>query len=145
MTASFTPAGRRFRVLVVDDHPLYRAGLIQFISQQRNLVCCGHADTAAAALEMVDAFKPDLALLDLRLQREDCLALIRTLHARLPRLRLLVLSQGDELKCVERALRAGAQGYVLKEEATDVLLEAIRSVLTGESFVSRKVACAILN
>jgi DNA-binding NarL/FixJ family response regulator len=132
------------RILVVDDHPLLRAGLIQFISRHQDLVCCGEADSAATTHIAIADRKPDLLLLDLRLRDEDGLELLKSLKARFPDLRILVISQCDEALYAERVLRAGARGYIMKEEATEEVLFAIRSVLEGELYLSRKLAIRLV-
>ena len=132
------------RILVVDDHPLFREGLVQFINRQSDLVCCGEADSAASALQGVQAHKPDLMLLDLRLRHDSGLGLIKILRAKFPGVRILVISQQDETLHAERSLRAGAHGYVMKEEATEQVLTAIRMVLAGELYVSRRLSLAVL-
>jgi len=132
------------RILVVDDHPLLRAGLIQFIDRQRDMTCCGEADSGATTQDAVVRQKPDLLLLDLRLRSEDGLELIKSLKARFPKLLILVISQCDEMLYAERVLRAGARGYIMKEEATEEVLFAIRAVLEGELYLSRKLAIRLV-
>src|SRR5437867_9364580 len=98
---------RKIRVLVVDDHPLLREGLVQLLDRQQDLVCCGQAGTASDALAALSArHKPDLVLLDLRLGKSDGLELIKTLKAQYPAVAILVVSQFDEALYAERALRA---------------------------------------
>lgn len=126
----------RLRVLVVDDHPLVREGLAELVNEQPDLVCCGKAGTADEAEQMVAAHLPDLVVLDLRLGPTNGLDLLKSLKARLPDLRVLVLSQLDEAFHAEKALRAGAAGYVMKEQATDELLAAMRAVLSGRLYLS---------
>src|SRR6266849_9456901 len=104
------------RILVVDDHPVMREGVVRLISQQKNLICCGQAGTVAETQTAVERLKPDLVILDLRLRGADGLDLIKSLKSQFPGLRILVLSQYDAPMYVERALRAGAQGYVVKEQ-----------------------------
>ncbi|MBI4660410.1 MAG: response regulator transcription factor [Verrucomicrobia bacterium] len=132
------------RILIVDDHPLLRAGLIQFIDRQKDMICCGEADGAASTQNAVLAYKPDLVLLDLRLRGEDGLELIKSLKSQHPKLLILVISQCDEMLYAERALRAGARGYIMKEEATEEVLFAIRAVLGGELYLSRKLAIRLV-
>jgi DNA-binding NarL/FixJ family response regulator len=131
-------------ILVVDDHPLLRAGLIQFIDRQMDMTCRGEADSAASCQSAVQSLKPDLVLLDLRLRDEDGLELIKSLKSQYPKLLILVISQCDEMLYAERALRAGARGYIMKEEATDEVLLAMRSVLNGELYLSRKLAIRLV-
>src|SRR5262245_41937658 len=102
------------RILIVDDHPLYRDGLRRLIDSQPNLTCCGEADSAKAAFDKVCKCRPELVILDLRLRRENGMELIKNLLAEDPTLRILVLSQGDETVHAELALRAGAHGYIMK-------------------------------
>ena len=132
------------RVLIVDDHPLYRQGLRRFIEAQAELACCGEADSPQSARQIAQETKPDLVILDLSLKREDGLELLKNLVAAAPSLRVLVLSQKDESAHAEPVLRAGALGYIMKEEATEELLTAVRTVLRGEIYVSRRLAAVIL-
>jgi len=132
------------RVLVVDDHPLVRDGLVQLLRRQSGLTCCGEADTVLNAQEIALKENPDLVILDLRLDKGDGLELIKTLKSQLPKLRILVLSQLDEVLYAERVLKAGAHGYLMKEEAAKEVVTAIRTVLSGELYVSQKMSGLIL-
>lgn len=132
------------RILVVDDHPLVRDGLVQLIRRQNGLICCGEADTLHSAEEVALREKPDLVILDLRLEEGDGLGLIKLLKSHLPALRILVLSQLDEVVYAERVLKAGAHGYLMKEEAAKEVVTAIRKVLAGELYVSPKMSGLIL-
>ena len=145
MKASPAKPTKKARVLVADDHPLFRQGLVHLINQERDLRCCGEADTVAATEMAVASLKPDLLLLDLRLKDGDGLQLIKTLRTRFPKLFILVVSQHPETLYAERALRAGARGYVMKEEATEEVRIAIRTILKGEYFVSRKMSVLALH
>jgi two-component system, NarL family, response regulator NreC len=138
-------AARKARVLVVDDHPMMRAGLIQLINQQIDLACCGEAGTAAEAQAAVGRLKPDVVILDLRLKGGDGLELIKSLVSQFAGLRILVLTQYDAPHYVERALRAGALGYVVKEEAAEAVLGAVRAVLAGEVYLTRALAGRVLH
>jgi DNA-binding NarL/FixJ family response regulator len=142
-TTKKSPAGNQ-RILVVDDHPLVRDGLVQLIRRQSGLTCCGEADTALNAQELAFSEKPDLVILDLRLDKGDGLELIKILRSQLPALRILVLSQLDEVLYAERVLKAGAHGYLMKEEAAKEVVTAIRVVLAGELYVSPKMSGLIL-
>ncbi|HYT60844.1 MAG TPA: response regulator transcription factor [Haliangiales bacterium] len=144
-TSAAKPPTKKTRVLVADDHPLFREGLVQLINHERDLSCCGEADTVASTETAVTALKPDLLVLDLRLKDGDGLQLIKTLRARFPKLLILVVSQHAETLYAERALRAGARGYVMKEEATEEVRIAIRTILKGELFVSRKMSVLALH
>jgi len=136
---------RKARILVVDDHPLLREGVSQLINRQHDLEICGEADNVTNAFGAVEKTKPDVILLDLRLGYGDTLELIKSIKARYPDVRILMLSQYDEAIYVERALRAGADGYVIKQEAADEVLAAIRTVLAGDMYVSRKLAILVLH
>ena len=132
------------RILVVDDHPMFRDGLIQLIGQHRDLVCCGEADSVATAQAAVASKTPDLVILDLRLKGGDGLELIKCLKSQNPKLKILILSQYEALLYAERALRAGAMGYLVKEQAAEEVLHAIRTVLGGEVYLTRSMAAVLL-
>src|SRR5439155_730598 len=119
----------------------YRA---QCIDSQPDLACVGVADNTSDAKRLAEQCKPDLMVLDLRLKAGDALDLIKTLRVERPEIKVLVLSQYDELIFAERALRAGASGYIMKENATDEVLRAVRKVLTGELYFSERVAAAVM-
>ncbi len=133
------------RILIVDDHPMVRDGLNHLISRQSDLACCGEAGTAAEAQAAVARLKPDLIILDLRLKGSDGLELIKSFTAQSPATRILILSQYESRLYVERALRAGALGYVVKEQAADQILKAIRAVLAGEVYLTRAMTALLLH
>ncbi len=137
-------APRKSRIVVVEDHPVVCAGLMQLIGSQADLTCAGTAENTAAAKQLVEECEPDLLLLDLRLKSGDSLELIKSLRVEHPEVKVLVLSQYDELMFAERALRAGASGYIMKENATDEVLRAVRKVLAGELYFSERVAAAVV-
>ena len=136
--------GRKARILVVDDHPLVRAGLFQVINLENDLECCGQADSQDLALSAVETCKPDLVTIDIRLRKGDGLNLIKAINAQYPSLPTLVISQCDESLYAERALKAGARGYLMKERATGEVIAAIRTVLKGGVFVSPQIAAIAL-
>ena len=138
------PANKR-RILIAEDHPLFREGLVELINRERDLSCCGETDAVAATQTAVAKLKPDLLVLDLRLKDGDGLELIKSLKARFPSLFVLVLSEHDETLYAERSLRAGAKGYLMKEEATCEVLNAIRTTLAGELYLSRKMSVLALH
>jgi len=135
---------KKSRVIVVEDHPVLRDGLMQLICGQPDLTCTSSADNTLDAQRLVEQYKPDLMLLDLRLKGGDSLDLIKSLRVEHPDLKVLVLSQFDELIFAERALRAGASGYIMKENAANEVLRAVRKVLAGELYFSEKVAAAVV-
>jgi DNA-binding NarL/FixJ family response regulator len=132
------------KLLVVDDHPFFRQGLVEWINRQPHLTCCGEAESASSALEALRKGKPDMVLLDLRLGTDDGLELIKQLRAERPDLRILVVSQNEELLFAERSLRAGANGYLMKEEGPAEIDLAITEILKGELFVSRRMATLLV-
>jgi DNA-binding NarL/FixJ family response regulator len=134
------PAKAKTRVFVADDHPFLRVGLSHLINKEADMVVCGEAETVAGVRSGVEREKPDLLLTDLCLGDSDGLDLIKGLKAQFPNLPILVLSQQDETLFAERTLRAGARGYIMKERATQDVLEGIRTILAGDLYVSRKVA-----
>ena len=138
--AAVPSAKAKTRVFVADDHPFLRLGLTHLINKEADLVVCGEAETVAAVRSGVEKEKPDLLLTDLCLGDSDGLELIKSLKAQFPKLPILVLSQQDETLFAERTLRAGARGYIMKERATQDVLEGIRTILAGDLYVSRKVA-----
>ena len=135
---------RKSRVVVIEDHPVLCDGLRQLIDKQPDLACVGMADNTSDAKRLGEQSKPDLMVLDLRLKGGDALDLIKTLRVEHPEIKVLVLSQYDELIFAERALRAGASGYIMKENITDEVLRAVRKVLTGELYFSDRVAAAVV-
>src|SRR6266481_909859 len=140
-----SPSIPRARVLVVDDHPVVRDGLIRLIDKQGDLVCCGEAGTVMEAQIAVAKHKPDLVILDLRLKGRDGLELIKSLKSQFADLRILILSQYDAPLYIERALRAGALGYVIKDQAAEEVLTAIRTVLSGQVYLTRGMAALLLH
>lgn len=124
------------RVLIVDDHPIFRLGLAGLISEQRHLEVCGHAESAPLALEAMRSLMPDLVLLDLSLRGTNGIELIKLMKAEQPHLPILVVSMHNEAIFGLRALKAGALGYVMKAEAMANVSEAITTVLRGKIYVS---------
>jgi DNA-binding NarL/FixJ family response regulator len=138
-------AGIKQRVLLVDDHPLVCEGLAQRINGEVDLVVCGQARDANAALNAIEKLRPHIAVVDLALGEGSGIELIKDLKLRYPNLPTIVLSMHDETLYAERSLQAGAKGYVMKQEETDILLQAIRQVLLGQVYLSGKVTNVIVN
>jgi DNA-binding NarL/FixJ family response regulator len=132
------------RILLVDDHPVVREGLADSINQEPDLVVCATAEDRRVALEAVENTKPELTVIDLMLKSSSGLELIKDIHARWPKVLILVVSMHDETLYAERALRAGAQGYITKQQATRDVLLAIRRVLSGGIYLSEKTASTVL-
>jgi DNA-binding NarL/FixJ family response regulator len=136
---SSVQAGHKRGVFLVDDHPLVREGLANLINQQDDLMVCGEAEDSAGALTGIAATGPEVALIDISLKNESGLELVKNLESQFPLVALIVLSMHDETLYAERALRAGARGYVMKRETTKSVLTAIRRVLEGDVYVSERV------
>ncbi len=128
--------GAKFRILLVDDHPITRQGVAALINREHNLIVCGEADSAPKALELITKSPPDLAIVDISLRSMSGIELIKNVKAIMPSLPVLVMSMHDESLYAERALRAGAQGYVMKQEASEKILTAVRRLLDGEIYLS---------
>lgn len=127
------------RVLLVDDHPVTRQGVAVLINQERDLHVCGEASSAPAAIDLVQKESPDLAIVDITLKTTSGIELLKNMRALAPHMPVLVMSMHDESLYAERALRAGAMGYIMKHEASDKILLAIRRVLGGELFLSDRM------
>lgn len=142
--ASPGPRTKRVRILLVDDHPLVRERLAEIIQREQDLTVCGEAEDRHEALAAVAARSPDLAIIDLTLKNSDGLELIKDIKVRWPKVQMLVVSMHDESLYAERVIRAGAQGYITKQEATRRILLAIRRVLSGGIYLNEKVAGHII-
>jgi len=132
------------RVLIVDDHPIVRRGLAQLIEQEPDLEVCGEANDAETALSAFVELEPDIALVDLMLRGASGTDLIKNLKAQNENIPILVISMHDEAVYAERALRAGAHGYIMKEEATGQVLTALRKVVGGDVYVSERMVGHLL-
>lgn len=132
------PTGKT-RVLLVDDHPLTRHGMKALISQQPNLEIVGEADSAPRALELVEKLKPNLAVVDITLRSTNGIELTKGMRAQSPDLQVLIVSMHDENLYAERALRAGAMGYLMKHEASEKIIAAIQRIQQGEIYLSDRI------
>ena len=137
-------AGRR-QVFLVDDHPMTRRGLKELINLEADLTVCGEADNAVRALEAIKSLKPDIALVDITLPRRSGLMLMKDIRLWTPSVYVLALSMHDESLYAERVLRAGGHGYIMKNEGGEKLLQAIRHVLSGNTYVSEGVSGRIVD
>lgn len=140
-----SPPPGKIRVLLVDDHPITRQGIRTLVNHQLNLEVCGEADNAAHALELANQLKPDLAIVDLSLPAINGIELTRKLKTIAPNLPILVVSMHDEALCAERAIEAGAMGYVMKDEAGDKVASALQHLLRGEMYLSAKMKQRMLH
>ncbi len=132
------------KVFVVDDHPIVRQGLSLLINQESDLFVCGEAEEMHSALPAIQAANPDILIVDISLNGPDGLELLKNARLTSPRLPVLILSMHDESIYAERALRAGANGYIMKQEATERVLVALRRILSGEIYVSDRIANSML-
>ena len=131
--------GARRRIFIVEDHPVFREGLMQIIGVEKDLTVCGVAGDADHALQAIARLKPDLVLVDITLPGRSGLELIKKLRVRNSRVRILVVSMHDEALYADRVLRAGGDGYIMKQEDPDEIVHAIRDVLGGHIYVSEEV------
>jgi DNA-binding NarL/FixJ family response regulator len=146
---TFSGPGNHFtmtkrKVLVVDDHPLIRQGLAMLINQQQDLEVCGEAEEAIAALRNIAQTRPDIMILDISLKGPDGLEVLKTIRATDPDLPVLVLSMHDENVYAERVLRCRANGYIMKQEATEKVLVALRRILNGDVYLSDNMSKKML-
>src|SRR5579859_5074800 len=130
----------RYRIAIIDDHPMVRERLVELIKGERDLVVCGEAETRSQALQLVARTHPDLALLDLNLKDFYGTDLVKDIVTAETKCRVLVVSMHDESLFAERSIRAGARGYITKQEATKNILIAIRCVLNGQLYLSNGLA-----
>jgi DNA-binding NarL/FixJ family response regulator len=145
MSARIKPGQERAKVFLVDDHPLVREWLSQLIQREDDLAVCGEAEDTQEALNKIEETKPDIVVADISLKNTHGLELVKDLQARLPSLPVLVLSMHDESLYAERVLRAGAKGYITKQEATKRILQAVRQVLSGQIYISEKMASRMVH
>lgn len=134
------PVSPAKRVLIVDDHPVFRRGISELISRHGGVTVCGEAENAPGALEAIRHQRPDVVLLDISMPGTDGIELIKIMLAEQPRLIILMLSMHEESVYALRALRAGAKGYLMKQQAADTVLEALRKVIDGGIYVSPQFA-----
>jgi DNA-binding NarL/FixJ family response regulator len=129
----------KHRILLVDDHPIVRQGLAELIDNQKDLMVCATAEEVHQALDQIAVLVPDLVVVDISLKTSNGIELLKDIKVRHPKLRVLMLSMHDETLYAVRALRAGASGYIMKQEATENVLTAIRQVLAGEIYLSERM------
>src|SRR6202166_4672308 len=135
---------KKYRVLLVDDHPIVRQGLALLIDREVDLSVCGEADGAHTAFHAIEALKPDIVVLDISLSGPDGLDVLKEIRMKTSDLPVLILSMHDESIYAERAMRAGANGYIMKQEATEKVLVAIRRILQGEVYLSDRLTNSML-
>jgi DNA-binding NarL/FixJ family response regulator len=134
---------QKIKILLVDDHPLVLEGLVNLVGQQPDMEICGEAGNEPQALELIGTVLPDVAIVDISLENGSGIELIKSIKAIYPAVKTLVLSMHDESLYAERALHAGARGYIMKREAAKKIIEGIHCVLAGQIYVSGKIAAMI--
>jgi DNA-binding NarL/FixJ family response regulator len=144
MKSTKTVKKPKTKVFIVDDHPVVREGLAMMVARQPDLEVCGEAEDINAALRLTASAKPDVAIIDIALKNGNGLDLVKRLKARGDALRILVCSMYGERLYADRSLRAGALGYIMKEQATDLIIKAIRKVRQGKVFLSKPMAERLL-
>ncbi|HXN27606.1 MAG TPA: response regulator transcription factor [Candidatus Acidoferrales bacterium] len=135
---------KKYRVLLVDDHPIVRQGLALLIDREADLSVCGEADGAHSAFHAIETLRPDLVVLDISLNGPDGLEVLKEIRVKTGSLPVLILSMHDESIYAERAMRAGANGYIMKQEATEKVLVAIRRILQGDVYLSDRLTTTML-
>lgn len=133
------------KVFIVDDHPVFRDGLVRIAAAIPGLVVCGEADNSRDAFDSISKLNPDLVLMDINLPGKSGLELLQDVHAIRPELPVLVISMHDEQLYAERVLRAGGRGYIMKQEGPEKMRDAITKVLNGQVYASESTASAILD
>ena len=131
------------KILLVDDHPLVRQGLADMIGRHPDLKVCGEAENEPEALELIGSVQPAVAIVDISLENGSGIELVKSIKAIHPEVKSLVLSMHDESLYAERALRAGARGYIMKREAAKKIIDGIRSVMAGRLFISEKISAVM--
>lgn len=139
------PKKNSHRILIVDDHPIMREGLAQLLNHEKDFSIVGQFEEAGKAFEAIGALKPDVAIVDISLKNSSGIELLKNIKVHYPKLLVLVLSMHDESLYAERMLRAGASGYIMKQEATEKVLVALRKVLNGEIYLSEKMSAKLMH
>jgi DNA-binding NarL/FixJ family response regulator len=133
------------RILLIDDHPLLRTGIGQLIAQQKDMVVCGEVDDSLKALDAIEATNPDIVILDITLKKMSGIEVLKHIKVRYPKVKVLILSMHDETLYAPRALRAGACGYIMKQEAAENVITALRKINSGEVYISERMATQMLS
>src|SRR5277367_5247882 len=142
--AQLDAQAKKYRVLLVDDHPIVRQGLALLIDREADLSVCGGAEGAHSAFHAIETLRPDIVVLDISLSGPDGLDVLKEIRMKTGSLPVLILSMHDESIYAERAMRAGANGYIMKQEATEKVLVAIRRILQGDVYLSERLTSTML-
>lgn len=137
--------GTRVKIFIVEDHPVYRLGLKELIGQEPDMTVCGDAEDAATAWQLIKKTEPDIIIIDLLLKNSSGIDLIKDIKKLRDDAYVLVVSMLDEMQYAERAFAAGASGYIMKHEASVVIVDAIRTMLSGRRYMSGKVTEALVD
>src|ERR1700752_759395 len=140
----FASHPKKYRVLLVDDHPIVRHGLAFLIDREADLSVCGEAEGGHSAFHAISTLRPDIVILDISLSGPDGLDVLKEIRSKTTNLPVLILSMHDESIYAERAMRSGANGYIMKQEATEKVLIAIRRILQGDVYLSDRLTNAML-
>lgn len=135
----------KIKVFLVEDHPIFRKGLAQLINNEKDMSVCGEAEDTLIAMNSIRESIPDIAIVDITLKDRSGIDLIKDAKLRFPNMPIIVLSMHDEKIYAERSLRAGAKGYIMKQEAPEIIIKAIRHVLSGNIYVSDQIATRIFS
>jgi DNA-binding NarL/FixJ family response regulator len=135
----------KIAILIVEDHPIFRMGIRDMIDHEPDMQVCGEAEDVDTAIGLIPSLKPDLVIVDLSLKNSSGVELLKEIHDRFPSCAALVLSMHDEALHAERCLQAGARGYIMKQEASESVVEAIRTIMAGHVHVSRRIMSHILS
>lgn len=137
---------KNYKLVIVDDHPVVRQGLKQIIEEEKDLAVCGSTGNANQAIKIIEKLRPDLVLVDLRLEgNASGLDLVKSINQRFPSIPSIVISMQDDLLYAERSIKAGAKGYVMKSEAEDTIVNAVRDVLNGELYLRKETSLNIVS
>ena len=133
------------RIIIVDDHPIVREGLKNLINHEKDLIVCQQVENARQAMKAISKLKPDMVIVDISLKEENGLELIKDIRSQYPSMPILALSMHDESLYAERALRAGARGYIMKQQAVENIVKAIHRVLSDQLYVSDKIMSKVMH
>lgn len=133
------------KILIVEDHPIFRMGMSDLINQESDMIVCGDADDVSGGRKAIEQLQPDMVIVDLSLRDSNGIDLVKEISRRYIKLPVLVLSMHDESIHAERCLLAGARGYIMKQEASEFVVKAIRQILAGNIYISQKIMGNILN
>jgi len=135
----------KIKIMIVEDHPIFRLGMIELINQEEDMQVCGYAEDVAAARKIIKKEMPDLVVVDLSLKNSNGIDLVKEINEKYKNMFCLVLSMHDESLHAERCIMAGAKGYIMKQEASDYVVKAIQEIMSGNLYVSKNIMSHILN